>query len=70
MQLEYSFSTRFILMLTVVPSYTDLLVVSTKTKAGLVTEDDPLPFWHSMTVWQDTIAVFDNTGVVLRAVVL
>ncbi|KAI4879934.1 hypothetical protein NFI96_024539 [Prochilodus magdalenae] len=34
----------FILVLTTVPPHTDSLVVSTKTKAGLVTEDDPLPF--------------------------
>ncbi|KAI4879931.1 hypothetical protein NFI96_005694 [Prochilodus magdalenae] len=35
---------RFISVLTTVPPHTDSLVVSTKTKAGLVTEDDPLPF--------------------------
>ncbi|KAI4903617.1 hypothetical protein NFI96_008798 [Prochilodus magdalenae] len=34
----------FILVLTTVPPHMDSLVVSTKTKAGLVTEDDPLPF--------------------------
>ncbi|KAI4872488.1 hypothetical protein NFI96_009342 [Prochilodus magdalenae] len=34
----------FILVLTTVPPHTDSLGVSTKTKAGLVTEDDPLPF--------------------------
>ncbi|KAI4891129.1 hypothetical protein NFI96_030325 [Prochilodus magdalenae] len=34
----------FILALTTVPPHTDSLGVSTKTKAGLVTEDDPLPF--------------------------
>ncbi|KAI4886151.1 hypothetical protein NFI96_012155 [Prochilodus magdalenae] len=34
----------FILVLTMVPPHTDSLGVSTKTKAGLVTEDDPLPF--------------------------
>ncbi|KAI4894293.1 hypothetical protein NFI96_002034 [Prochilodus magdalenae] len=34
----------FILLLTTVPPHTDSLVASTKTKAGLVTEDDPLPF--------------------------
>ncbi|KAI4877232.1 hypothetical protein NFI96_015054, partial [Prochilodus magdalenae] len=34
----------FLLMLTTVPPHTDSLGVSTKTKAGLVTEDDPLPF--------------------------
>ncbi|KAI4887131.1 hypothetical protein NFI96_023544 [Prochilodus magdalenae] len=34
----------FILVLTTVPPHADSLVVSTKTKAGLVTEDDPLPF--------------------------
>ncbi|KAI4899527.1 hypothetical protein NFI96_005831 [Prochilodus magdalenae] len=34
----------FILVLTTVPPHTDSLVVSTKTKAGLVTEDDPPPF--------------------------
>ncbi|KAI4879425.1 hypothetical protein NFI96_002475 [Prochilodus magdalenae] len=33
-----------ILVLTTVPPHTDSLGVSTKTKAGLVTEDDPLPF--------------------------
>ncbi|KAI4877813.1 hypothetical protein NFI96_022084 [Prochilodus magdalenae] len=33
-----------ILVLTAVPPHTDSLGVSTKTKAGLVTEDDPLPF--------------------------
>ncbi|KAI4899529.1 hypothetical protein NFI96_024901 [Prochilodus magdalenae] len=34
----------FILVLTTVPPHTDSLGVSTKTKAGLVTEDDPLSF--------------------------
>ncbi|KAI4877575.1 hypothetical protein NFI96_004650 [Prochilodus magdalenae] len=34
----------FILVLTTVPPHTDSLGVSTKTKVGLVTEDDPLPF--------------------------
>ncbi|KAI4900480.1 hypothetical protein NFI96_003965 [Prochilodus magdalenae] len=33
-----------ILVLTTVPPHTDSLGVSTKTKARLVTEDDPLPF--------------------------
>ncbi|KAI4893500.1 hypothetical protein NFI96_006726 [Prochilodus magdalenae] len=33
-----------ILVLTTVPPHTDSLGVSTETKAGLVTEDDPLPF--------------------------
>ncbi|KAI4884195.1 hypothetical protein NFI96_007011 [Prochilodus magdalenae] len=33
-----------ILVLTTVPPHTDSLGISTKTKAGLVTEDDPLPF--------------------------
>ncbi|KAI4890315.1 hypothetical protein NFI96_019575, partial [Prochilodus magdalenae] len=33
-----------ILVLTTAPPHTDSLGVSTKTKAGLVTEDDPLPF--------------------------
>ncbi|KAI4896221.1 hypothetical protein NFI96_008334 [Prochilodus magdalenae] len=33
-----------ILVLTTVPPHMDSLGVSTKTKAGLVTEDDPLPF--------------------------
>ncbi|KAI4889520.1 hypothetical protein NFI96_000092 [Prochilodus magdalenae] len=37
-------SRPFILVLTTVPPHTDSLGVSTKTKAGLVTEDDPLPF--------------------------
>ncbi|KAI4883790.1 hypothetical protein NFI96_008549 [Prochilodus magdalenae] len=37
-------NTPFILVLTTVPPHTDSLGVSTKTKAGLVTEDDPLPF--------------------------
>ncbi|KAI4892675.1 hypothetical protein NFI96_028024, partial [Prochilodus magdalenae] len=32
------------LVLTTVPPHTDSLVISTKTKAGPVTEDDPLPF--------------------------
>ncbi|KAI4883434.1 hypothetical protein NFI96_006652 [Prochilodus magdalenae] len=36
--------TPFISVLTTVPPHTDSLGVSTKTKAGLVTEDDPLPF--------------------------
>ncbi|KAI4896372.1 hypothetical protein NFI96_009924 [Prochilodus magdalenae] len=36
--------TSFILVLTTVPPHTDSLGVSTKAKAGLVTEDDPLPF--------------------------
>ncbi|KAI4899371.1 hypothetical protein NFI96_008623 [Prochilodus magdalenae] len=35
---------QLILVLTTVPPHTDSLGVSTKTKAGLVTEDDPLPF--------------------------
>ncbi|KAI4897702.1 hypothetical protein NFI96_000844 [Prochilodus magdalenae] len=34
----------FILVLTTAPPHTGQLGVSTKTKAGLVTEDDPLPF--------------------------
>ncbi|KAI4872782.1 hypothetical protein NFI96_001306 [Prochilodus magdalenae] len=34
----------FILVLTTVPPHTDSLGVSTKTKVGLITEDDPLPF--------------------------
>ncbi|KAI4905013.1 hypothetical protein NFI96_003638 [Prochilodus magdalenae] len=34
----------FISVLNTVPPHTDSLGVSTKTKAGLVTEDDPLPF--------------------------
>ncbi|KAI4890310.1 hypothetical protein NFI96_017719 [Prochilodus magdalenae] len=34
----------FISVLTTVPPHTDSLGVSTKTKVGLVTEDDPLPF--------------------------
>ncbi|KAI4893652.1 hypothetical protein NFI96_010321 [Prochilodus magdalenae] len=34
----------FILALTMGPPHTDSLVVSTKTKAGLITEDDLLPF--------------------------
>ncbi|KAI4879283.1 hypothetical protein NFI96_006044 [Prochilodus magdalenae] len=34
----------FILVLTTVPPHTDSLGASTETKAGLVTEDDPLPF--------------------------
>ncbi|KAI4892254.1 hypothetical protein NFI96_010241 [Prochilodus magdalenae] len=34
----------FISVLTTVPPHTGSLGVSTKTKAGLVTEDDPLPF--------------------------
>ncbi|KAI4899471.1 hypothetical protein NFI96_018204 [Prochilodus magdalenae] len=34
----------FISVLTTAPPHTDSLGVSTKTKAGLVTEDDPLPF--------------------------
>ncbi|KAI4889804.1 hypothetical protein NFI96_029153, partial [Prochilodus magdalenae] len=37
-------SRTFILVLTTVPPHTGSLGVSTKTKAGLVTEDDPLPF--------------------------
>ncbi|KAI4885218.1 hypothetical protein NFI96_002087 [Prochilodus magdalenae] len=37
-------NTPFLLVLTTVPPHTDSLGVSTKTKAGLVTEDDPLPF--------------------------
>ncbi|KAI4879946.1 hypothetical protein NFI96_012087 [Prochilodus magdalenae] len=37
-------SKSFILVLTTVPPHTDSLGVSTKTKAGLDTEDDPLPF--------------------------
>ncbi|KAI4890744.1 hypothetical protein NFI96_001279 [Prochilodus magdalenae] len=41
----------FILVLTTVPPHTDSLGVSTKTKAGLVTEDDAAILSHSMTVW-------------------
>ncbi|KAI4885216.1 hypothetical protein NFI96_002084 [Prochilodus magdalenae] len=37
-------SKPFISVLTTVPPHTDSLGVSTKTKAGLVTEDEPLPF--------------------------
>ncbi|KAI4880870.1 hypothetical protein NFI96_017860 [Prochilodus magdalenae] len=37
-------SKPFISVLTSVPPHTGSLGVSTKTKAGLVTEDDPLPF--------------------------
>ncbi|KAI4873572.1 hypothetical protein NFI96_006024 [Prochilodus magdalenae] len=58
-----------ILVLTTVPPHTDSLGVSTKTKAGLVTEDDPPPC-HSMTVWYDTTAVFGDGDVVLRTVVV
>ena len=39
-----------LLVLTTVPPQMGLLVISTKTKAGLVTEDDPLPF--RVTPWQ------------------
>ncbi|KAI4901845.1 hypothetical protein NFI96_005950 [Prochilodus magdalenae] len=39
-----AFHKPFILVLTTVPPHTDPLGVSTKTKAGLVTEDDPPPF--------------------------
>ena len=38
-------------------------LISTKTKVGLVTEDDHLAYHdqsHSMTVWDDTIAVFGD----------
>ncbi|KAI4872036.1 hypothetical protein NFI96_009307 [Prochilodus magdalenae] len=60
----------FILVLTTVPPHTDSLGVSTKTKAGLVTEDDPAAILsHSMTVWYDTTAVFGDGDVVLRTVV-
>ncbi|KAI4891846.1 hypothetical protein NFI96_029012, partial [Prochilodus magdalenae] len=44
---QYSHSscnTPFVLVLTTGPPHRDSLGVSTKTKAGLVTEDDPLPF--------------------------
>ncbi|KAI4875565.1 hypothetical protein NFI96_029665 [Prochilodus magdalenae] len=41
---SYIFELEFILVLTTVPPHTDSLGVSTKTKVGLVTEDDPLPF--------------------------
>ncbi|KAI4889299.1 hypothetical protein NFI96_011095 [Prochilodus magdalenae] len=58
-------------LLTTVPPRTDSLVVSTKTKAGLVTEDDPTAILsHSLTVWRDTIAVFSDVDMVLRAVVI
>ena len=60
----------FISVLTTVPPHTDLLVISTKTQVKLFTEDDPLPWSHSMTVWHDTSAVFGDTDVVLRAVVV
>ena len=47
------------------------MVVSTKTKVGLLTEDDTLPFSsHSMTVWHGNIAVCGDTDVVLRAVAI
>ena len=51
-------------MQTTVPPPTDLLVVTTKIKVELVTEDDILS--HSMTL--HTIAVFGDVGVVLRGV--
>ncbi|KAI4896329.1 hypothetical protein NFI96_015777 [Prochilodus magdalenae] len=43
-QAFWSCDKLFISVLTTVPPHTDSLGVSTKTKAGLVTEDDPLPF--------------------------
>ncbi|KAI4895795.1 hypothetical protein NFI96_004490 [Prochilodus magdalenae] len=43
-QVFWTCDKRFISVLTTVPPHTDSLAVSTKTKAGLVTEDDPLPF--------------------------
>ena len=42
------------------PPYMDSLVVTTVTKAGLVTEDDLLSFWL------DTIAVFGVVDMVLE----
>ena len=56
------------LVLTTGPPHKDSLVVSTKTKAGLVTEDELLPF--SMAVWHDTTAVFGDGDVVLGTVVV
>ena len=50
------------------PPHTASSVVSTNTKAGLVTEDDPLD--HRMTVWHDTIAVIGDVDVVLRGLVI
>ena len=52
-----AFWAPFISVLTTVIPHTDSLVVSTKIKAGLVTEDDPLPFWVTITFWHDTITV-------------
>ena len=49
--------------LTMAPPHAELLVVSSKTKVGLVTS-------NSMTVWHYTIAVFGKVEVVLRAVVI
>ncbi|KAI4885004.1 hypothetical protein NFI96_025668 [Prochilodus magdalenae] len=43
------------------------MVVSTKTKLGLVTDDDLLPC--SMTVWYDTAVIFVDIDVVLRTVI-
>ncbi|KAI4889651.1 hypothetical protein NFI96_031488 [Prochilodus magdalenae] len=43
----------FVLVLTTVPPHTDSLGVSTKTKAGLVTEDDPLPFRQDVEKFTD-----------------
>ena len=39
-----------ILPLAMMPPHTGSLVISTKTKVGLITEDDPPPFW--VTPWQ------------------
>ena len=50
-----------ILPLTTVPPHMDSLAISTKTKAGLVTGDDRLPF--RVTVWHDAITVFGHIDV-------
>ncbi|KAI4903013.1 hypothetical protein NFI96_007809, partial [Prochilodus magdalenae] len=47
----------FNMALTTVPPHADSLVVSTKTKVGLVTEDDPCHSESLQTVWHDTIAL-------------
>ena len=48
------------------PPHMDSLVVYTKTKAGLITKDDP---WQIITLY-DTTAVFGEVDVVLREVIV
>ena len=58
------------LVLTTVTPHTDMLVVSTRTKAGLVTEDDllasPVPVFGDVDVVLRTVVIMVCVHVVLR----